>query len=122
MLSTRTVPRNCGARIRRSCLVNPGRMSRYCKPHTSNFSRPDLKICLYLPKVNFSKSAPKDHYGARYPNGCRARSEQPVALLGLVAGFAERPIPKLLRVTAEKIEKIETSVGTPVQAARVQAA
>jgi cellobiose-specific phosphotransferase system component IIC len=44
---------------------------------------------------------------------------QAVAVLGFVAGFAERLIPILLRQTADKIE---STVGTPVQAARAQEA
>jgi hypothetical protein len=40
---------------------------------------------------------------------------QAVALLGFVAGFAERLIPNIVRQTADKIE---SAVGTPVQAAR----
>jgi len=40
---------------------------------------------------------------------------QAVAMLGFVAGFAERLIPNIVRQTAGKIE---SAVGTPVQAAR----
>jgi hypothetical protein len=40
---------------------------------------------------------------------------QAVAMLGFVAGFAERLIPNIVRQTADKIE---SAVGTPVQAAR----
>jgi hypothetical protein len=40
---------------------------------------------------------------------------QAVAMLGFVAGFAERLIPQIVRQTADKIE---SAVGTPVQAIR----
>jgi hypothetical protein len=40
---------------------------------------------------------------------------QAVAMLGFVAGFAERLIPNIVRQTADKLE---SAVGTPVQAVR----
>jgi hypothetical protein len=42
---------------------------------------------------------------------------QAVAVLGFIGGFAERLIPNILRQT---IDKMESTVGTPVQAAREQ--
>ena len=44
---------------------------------------------------------------------------QAIAILGLIGGFTERLIPNLLGKTTDKIE---SPAGTPVQAARSEAA